>query len=48
MIMSKRDKRRYIQIATTLGYSAKLIERLEKATTIAEANRIMRKGRETL
>lgn len=46
--MSKRDRRRYIQIATTLGYSREIIERLHKATSIAEANRVMRKGRETL
>ena len=46
--MNKRDKRRYIQIATTLGYSREIIERLRKATSIAEANRVMRKGRETL
>lgn len=46
--MSKRDRQRYIQIAKTLGYSTEIIERLRKAITIAEANRIMRKGREML
>ena len=46
--MSKRDRQRYIQIAITLRYSREIIERLRKATSIAEANRIMRKGREML
>ena len=46
--MSKRDRRRYIQIATTLGYPREIIERLRKATSIAEANRAMRDGREML
>ena len=46
--MSKRDRRRYIQIATTLGYSTEIIERLRKATSVGEANRLMKKGREML
>ena len=46
--MSQRERRRYIQIAKTLRYSKEIIERLRKATSVAEANRIMRKGREAL
>ena len=46
--MTKRDRYNYIRIAKKLGYSTELISRLQKATTIGEANRIMMKGRETL
>lgn len=46
--MTKRDRYDYIRIAKGLGYSAEIILRLRKATTIGEANRIMMKGREML
>lgn len=46
--MTRKDRYDYIRIAKTLGYSAEIISRLEKATSIAEANRIMRTGREEL
>lgn len=46
--MTKRDRYDYIRIAKTLGYSAEIISRLQKATSIAEANRIMHDGREGL
>lgn len=46
--MSQMERRRYIQIATTLRYPREIIERLRKATSIAEANRLMKKGREML
>ena len=43
-----RDRRRYIQIATTLGYSTEIIKALHNVVTVGEANRLMMKGREVL